>query len=392
MKHKRRWTSHEDRILREGYAAQAAYPTGKGQTVNWKEIANKLPGRSNKDCRKRYLNEMAGTLKKGPWSKEEDALLIKLVEKHSPSWVAISQAMGTRNADQCAKRWQHSLNPELDRHPWQESENQLLLRALATHGTSWKDIQKRHFPARSTNNIKNQYTVLMRRDTKMTPDPDSAPCCPDKCLPETPYSLNDDLPTPISMDLCETMYDAEQFNEDGFLKSLSVGTPGTDMNEFFESVFDDSAPSLELLTPIENDNTEHSLFSSICDGDKDQTAAQPTSQQIESQGLSDQDIFLTEPFFGLPDGLNNDNFRDFTNTIQPPFKLPQNQLPGLEMGKGCNSQSSSPSLWGDCELQVSRAEEASRMTIVIDEARPETLTEIMKVLMESRARVEFRRG
>ncbi|RYP51536.1 hypothetical protein DL768_003131 [Monosporascus sp. mg162] len=332
MKHKRRWTSHEDRILREGYAAQAAYPTGKGQTVNWKEIANKLPGRSNKDCRKRYLNEMAGTLKKGPWSKEEDALLIKLVEKHSPSWVAISQAMGTRNADQCAKRWQHSLNPELDRHPWQESEN--------------------------TSNTR----------------------------------LPGDLPTPISMDLDETVYEAEQFHEDGFLKPFSVGTPGTDMNELFGTVFDESAPSLELLTPTENDTTEHALFSSICDGDKDPTAAPPTSQQIESQGISDQDIFLTEPFFGLSDGLNNDGFCDFNNTIQPCFELAQNQLPGLEMGEGCSSQSSPPSLWGDRELQVSRAEEASRMTIVIDEARPETLTEIMKVLVESRARVEFHRG
>ncbi|RYP08193.1 hypothetical protein DL764_002053 [Monosporascus ibericus] len=364
MKHKRRWTSHEDRILREGYAAQAAYPTGKGQTVNWKEIANRLPGRSNKDCRKRYLNEMAGTLKKGPWSKEEDALLINLVEMHSPSWVAISQAMGTRNADQCAKRWQHSLNPELDRHPWQESE---------ITGDA-------------------RYTVLMRRDTTITPDANSAPCCPKKCQPETAYSFPDDLPTPISMDLEETMHEAEQFNEDGFLKTLSVGTPGTDMNELFGAVFDDPVPSLERLTPIERDNTEHALFSSTCDGHKDPTAAQPTSRQIEPHGLSNQDIFLTEPYFGLSDSLSSDSFCDFTNTIQPSFGLSQNQLPGLEMGKGCSPQSSSPGLWGGRELQVPGAEEASRMTIVIDEARPETLTEIIKLLMESRARVEFHRG
>ena len=112
--------------------------------MNWKEIANSLPGRSNKDCRKRYLNEMAGTLKKvrmakrpllltllpmilealklirrsikGPWSKEEDALLIKLVEKqHSPSWVAVSHAMGTRNADRGSPplRW---TQPAVDDH------------------------------------------------------------------------------------------------------------------------------------------------------------------------------------------------------------------------------------------------------------------------------------
>lgn len=39
-------------------------PTGRGNTINWSEVAKHLPGRSNKDCRKRYLNEMAGTLKK----------------------------------------------------------------------------------------------------------------------------------------------------------------------------------------------------------------------------------------------------------------------------------------------------------------------------------------
>ncbi|RYP78079.1 hypothetical protein DL771_000772 [Monosporascus sp. 5C6A] len=226
----------------------------------------------------------------------------------------------------------------------------------------------------------------------MAPGQDSAPCCPNKCQPETLYSFPDDLPTPISMDLDETIHDAEQFSEDGFLKCLSVGAPGTDMNELFGSVFDDSAPALGILTPIKNDNTEHASFSSICDGNKDPTSAQPPSQQIESQGLNDQDVFLAEPFFGLSDSLNNDSFCDFTSTIQSPFELPRNQLPGLEMGKRCGSRSSSPTPWSDRELPISRAEEASRMTIVIDEARPETLTEIMKLLMESRAHVEFRRG
>jgi hypothetical protein len=37
------------------------------------------------------------------------------------------------------------------------------------------------------------------------------------------------------------------------------------------------------------------------------------------------------------------------------------------------------------------ASPGSRMTIVVDEAKPETLVEVMKVLMESQARVEFRR-
>jgi hypothetical protein len=45
-------------------------------------IAASLPGRTNKDCRKRWHNSVAGGLKKGQWSKSEDALLARGVEQH----------------------------------------------------------------------------------------------------------------------------------------------------------------------------------------------------------------------------------------------------------------------------------------------------------------------
>jgi Myb-like DNA-binding domain len=41
-----------------------------GEVRSWSEVATKLPGRSNKDCRKRFYNEVTGGLKKVflPWS------------------------------------------------------------------------------------------------------------------------------------------------------------------------------------------------------------------------------------------------------------------------------------------------------------------------------------
>ena len=39
-------------------------PGGKGRTINWNEIAKNIPDRSNKDCRKRYYNNMVAGLKK----------------------------------------------------------------------------------------------------------------------------------------------------------------------------------------------------------------------------------------------------------------------------------------------------------------------------------------
>ena len=42
------------------------------------------------------------------------------------------------------------------------SQNDLLLRVVATHGSRWKEIQETHFPTRSANNLKNQYVYSHR--------------------------------------------------------------------------------------------------------------------------------------------------------------------------------------------------------------------------------------
>ncbi|KAF2279219.1 uncharacterized protein EI97DRAFT_169574 [Westerdykella ornata] len=175
----RKWTLEEDRKLREEVEAQRS----EGEVKDWCRIAAKLPGRTNKDCRKRWLNSVAGGLKKGQWSKSEDIQLARGVEQYGQRWTVsrtlhgeaqshfidtdeiqlVAELVGSRSADQCAKRWQQSLDPELDRSEWRESEDQLLIEAVQRLGRHWKDIQERHFRGRSKNCIKNRYTVIMRR-------------------------------------------------------------------------------------------------------------------------------------------------------------------------------------------------------------------------------------
>lgn len=48
---------------------------GSGSICDWDKIAKNLPGRSNKDCRKRWLNVVAGGLRKGAWTSYEDSQL-----------------------------------------------------------------------------------------------------------------------------------------------------------------------------------------------------------------------------------------------------------------------------------------------------------------------------
>lgn len=47
-------------------------PDGSGSISDWDRIARSLPGRSNKDCRKRWMNVVAGGLRKGAWTNHED--------------------------------------------------------------------------------------------------------------------------------------------------------------------------------------------------------------------------------------------------------------------------------------------------------------------------------
>lgn len=64
--------------------------------------------------------------KTGTWLPAEDGRLREAVAKHGSRWVAVAAEVGTRNGDQCAKRWSENLNPELDHSPWSHEDVSLV--------------------------------------------------------------------------------------------------------------------------------------------------------------------------------------------------------------------------------------------------------------------------
>ncbi|KAI9884341.1 MAG: hypothetical protein M1823_003880 [Watsoniomyces obsoletus] len=182
-----RWTVHEDEILRREAAAQLNH----GSIRDWNRIATQLPGRTNKDCRKRWYNKVAGGLRKGPWQPEEDTRLREAIREHGQRWTVVAPCVGTRSAEQCAKRWIHSLDPALDHSEWTAEEDQCLMSAIETHGHSWKEIQRLHYPGRSRDSIKNRHTILSRKAEAVAVHRDDAPCCPPVRDPSSPRTPDD---------------------------------------------------------------------------------------------------------------------------------------------------------------------------------------------------------
>ncbi|KAL4899825.1 hypothetical protein BDW74DRAFT_188857 [Aspergillus multicolor] len=168
---RRWWTQDEDHILHEEVKHQSEHGGHQGPR-NWSAIAEKLPGRSNKDCRKRWT-KISLSSRKGTWSGAEDHLLRKAVGKFGFQWTKVAGMVGSRHPDQCAKRWHHSLDPNVKRGPWASDEDSSLINAVQRIGRDWKEIGRELFPNRSTTDIKNRYVILSRRQELFSAGQDS---------------------------------------------------------------------------------------------------------------------------------------------------------------------------------------------------------------------------
>ncbi|OHT04339.1 hypothetical protein TRFO_28164 [Tritrichomonas foetus] len=62
---------------------------GQYDEPDWKKIASCLKSRSPRQCRERYNNYLRPDLINGPWSPEEEDLLIEKYEKYGPKWSTI---------------------------------------------------------------------------------------------------------------------------------------------------------------------------------------------------------------------------------------------------------------------------------------------------------------
>ena len=96
---------------------------------------------------------------KGGWSEAEDDLLFQIVEIHGPlrwSYLAAHHFTG-KTGKQCRDRWHNQLNPSINHRPWTHMEEMALLQATLHMGHRWSQISKTIFPGRTANGIKNHY-------------------------------------------------------------------------------------------------------------------------------------------------------------------------------------------------------------------------------------------
>jgi hypothetical protein len=119
---KGKWSPKEDALLTEAV---------KKHGRKWVPVAALVPGRTNPQCRSRWLRHLdPNNGKKGRWTPEEDAILIEAVGKLGKDFTAVADLIPGRTNERCRDRW----------FRWTPEEDAILTEAVGKLGKDFTSV------------------------------------------------------------------------------------------------------------------------------------------------------------------------------------------------------------------------------------------------------------
>ncbi|KAJ9548941.1 hypothetical protein OSB04_021484 [Centaurea solstitialis] len=114
-----------------------------------------------------FNEEEFDQLKRGPWTLEEDNLLIRYITCHGEGrWNSLAKSAGLkRTGKSCRLRWLNYLKPDTKRGNLTPQEQILILELHSKWGNRWSKIAQ-HLPGRTDNEIKNYWRTRVQKQAR----------------------------------------------------------------------------------------------------------------------------------------------------------------------------------------------------------------------------------
>ncbi|CAD8085271.1 unnamed protein product [Paramecium sonneborni] len=148
------WKPNEDTLLLDLY---------RKYNGNWQQISDEMPGRNLSQCQQRWkrINPNKTKLRK-QWTDEEDKRVIELVLQQGRNWKVIEGFMEGRSSKQIRERFLNNLDPEINRSKFTVQEDQIILEQYRIYGPKWSEIAKM-LDRRPENQVKNRFYSHIKR-------------------------------------------------------------------------------------------------------------------------------------------------------------------------------------------------------------------------------------
>ncbi|KAK7411398.1 hypothetical protein VNO78_02831 [Psophocarpus tetragonolobus] len=106
-------------------------------------------------------------IKKGPWTPEEDIILVSYIQEHGPgNWRSVPTNTGLmRCSKSCRLRWTNYLRPGIKRGNFTDHEEKMIIHLQALLGNRWAAIAS-YLPQRTDNDIKNYWNTYLKKKLK----------------------------------------------------------------------------------------------------------------------------------------------------------------------------------------------------------------------------------
>ncbi|KAF1617058.1 UNVERIFIED_CONTAM: snRNA-activating protein complex subunit 4, partial [Eudyptes robustus] len=283
---RKEWTKGEDQMLLELVQEMRV-----GSHIPYKKIAYYMEGRDSAQLIYRWTKSVDPSLKKGPWTPEEDAMLLAAVKKYGErDWYKIRTEVPGRSDAQCRDRYLKALHCDVKKGKWSLEEEEKLIELVQKHGLGhWSKIAS-ELPHRTGSQCLSKWKLMIgskkkrSRPTKRRHVQESS-------------SSSESSSEDIELDLADSSEEETTSKEECVFPSIDLWIPTrTNTQESNKGRY--QTPSLFSPASVDAKTSSSEVPSATCDGDKDRVANKSSELNTLLRGIArphSTDIIVKNP-------------------------------------------------------------------------------------------------